>query len=51
MSILEWLPWVRERRTRELAEEMRSHIEMDAADRVARGESPARRKSSTRSTA
>ncbi|HEY2376409.1 MAG TPA: ABC transporter permease [Gemmatimonadaceae bacterium] len=40
MSILEWLPWVRERRTRELADELRAHLEMAEADRVARGESP-----------
>jgi len=39
MSIFEWLPWLRARRTRELAEEMRIHLEMDAADRIARGES------------
>jgi predicted permease len=40
MSLLEWLPWVRERRTRELADELREHLEMAAADRIARGESP-----------
>ncbi len=38
--MLEWLPWVRARRSRELAEEIRAHLEMAEADRVARGESP-----------
>ena len=41
MSLLDWLPWVRERRTRELADELRAHLEMAEADFVARGESPA----------
>jgi predicted permease len=41
MSLLEWLPWVRDRRTRELAEELRTHLEMAQADRMARGESAA----------
>jgi putative ABC transport system permease protein len=40
MSLLEWLPWVRERRTRELANELRAHLDMAEADRIARGESP-----------
>ena len=38
MSMFEWLPWVRDRRTRELADEFRAHLEMAEADRVARGE-------------
>ena len=38
MSLLDWLPWVRARRTRELADEIRAHLEMATADRVARGE-------------
>jgi macrolide transport system ATP-binding/permease protein len=41
MSLLEWLPWIRDRRTRELAEELRTHLEMAQADRMARGESAA----------
>jgi predicted permease len=40
MSLLDWLPWVRERRTKELADEMRVHLEMAESDRIARGESP-----------
>lgn len=40
MSILEWLPWVRNRRSKELADEIRAHLEMAEADRIARGESP-----------
>jgi putative ABC transport system permease protein len=40
MSILEWLPWVRTRRSEELADELRAHLEMAEADRVARGELP-----------
>ncbi|HEX8944471.1 MAG TPA: ABC transporter permease [Gemmatimonadaceae bacterium] len=40
MSLLDWLPWVRERRTEELADELRAHLEMAQADRIARGESP-----------
>jgi len=40
MSVLDWLPWVRERRTNELADEMRVHLEMAESDRMARGESP-----------
>ena len=40
MSILEWLPWVRERRTKELADELQMHLEMAEADRIAAGESP-----------
>jgi putative ABC transport system permease protein len=39
MNPFEWLPWIRARRTRELADEMRVHLEMAEADRVARGES------------
>lgn len=37
----EWLPWVRTRRGDELAEELRTHLAMAEADRVARGEQPA----------
>ena len=48
MSILELLPWVRERRTRELADELRAHLEMAEADRIARGESPAHAAASAR---
>src|SRR5690348_10559106 len=40
MSVRDWLPWVRDRRTSELADEMRTHLEMAIADRLARGESP-----------
>ena len=40
MSVFEWLPWVRARRTRELADELRAHLEMAETDRIARGESP-----------
>lgn len=40
MSLADWLPWLRERHTRELADELRTHLEMAQADRVARGESP-----------
>ena len=40
MSISDWLPWTRRRRTRELAEELRMHLEMAEADRVARGAAP-----------
>jgi putative ABC transport system permease protein len=40
-SFLDWLPWVRERRTRELADELRAHLEIATAERIARGESPA----------
>jgi putative ABC transport system permease protein len=39
MTLIEWLPWVRERRTRELADELRAHLEMAETDRIARGES------------
>ena len=38
--MLGWLPWLRDRRTNELADELRAHLEMAEADRVARGESP-----------
>jgi predicted permease len=41
MSLSDLLPWVRDRRTRELSDEMRAHLEMATADRIARGESPA----------
>ena len=41
MSILEWLPRRRARRADELAEEMRTHLDMAIAERIARGESPA----------
>ncbi|HEX4684525.1 MAG TPA: ABC transporter permease, partial [Gemmatimonadaceae bacterium] len=43
MSVIDWLawlPWLRERRTRELADELQAHLEMAEADLVARGESP-----------
>ena len=40
MSFSDWLPWTRARRTRELADELRAHLELAEADRVARGESP-----------
>jgi putative ABC transport system permease protein len=40
MSFRDWLPWIRAQRTRELDDEFRAHLEMAAADRVARGESP-----------
>ena len=40
MGIVDWLPWVRERRTAELEDEIRTHLEMAIADRIARGESP-----------
>ena len=39
MRLLAWLPWVRARRSEELADEIRTHLEMAIADRVARGES------------
>src|SRR4029077_19423053 len=39
MNLFEWLPLSRARRTRELADEMRVHLEMAEADRVGRGES------------
>ncbi len=39
MRYLAW-PWNRARRTDELAGELREHLEMAAADRVARGEAP-----------
>ena len=43
MSILErvadWLPWRRARRTEELSDELRTHLDMAIADRIARGES------------
>ena len=40
MSLLDFLPWVRDRRTQELADELRAHLEMAEADLIARGESP-----------
>ncbi len=40
MSFFDWLPWVRDRRTRELADELRTHLEIATAERIARGESP-----------
>ncbi|HET7374126.1 MAG TPA: ABC transporter permease [Gemmatimonadaceae bacterium] len=40
MSLSDWLPWTRARRTRELADELRAHLELAEADRIARGESP-----------
>ena len=39
--LFEWLPWVRARRGDELAEELRTHLAMAEADRVARGQEPA----------
>ncbi|HEY4219479.1 MAG TPA: ABC transporter permease [Gemmatimonadaceae bacterium] len=46
MSILErvtawlpWIPWHRARRTDELSDELRAHLDMAIADRIARGES------------
>jgi len=39
MSVFRW-PWNRDRQTDDLADEFRAHIEMAAADRVARGEAP-----------
>jgi putative ABC transport system permease protein len=41
MSVADWVPWLRDRRTDELNDEMLAHLEMAAADRIARGESPA----------
>ncbi|MFI5228233.1 MAG: ADOP family duplicated permease [Gemmatimonadales bacterium] len=38
MSLFEWLPWRRARRTRELADELRMHLDMAEADRLGRGE-------------
>ena len=40
MSVFDFLPWNRERRTRELADELRAHLEMAEADRMSRGASP-----------
>ena len=40
MSIRDWWPWARERRTHELADELRAHLDMAQADRIARGETP-----------
>ncbi len=40
MSMLGWFMRLRERRTRELADELQAHLEMAEADRIARGESP-----------
>ena len=40
MSLSDWVPWVRARRTAELADELRAHLEMAEAERIARGESP-----------
>jgi predicted permease len=40
MSLRDWLPWFRARQTAELADELREHLEMAQADRIARGESP-----------
>ena len=40
MSLRDWWPWARERRTDELADELRAHLDMAEADRIARGESP-----------
>ncbi|HEY6829084.1 MAG TPA: permease prefix domain 1-containing protein, partial [Gemmatimonadaceae bacterium] len=41
MSLGDWLPWRRAHRGEELSDEIRAHLEMATADRVARGESPA----------
>jgi putative ABC transport system permease protein len=38
MSLFDWLPWARARRSEELADELRAHLEMAEADRIARGE-------------
>ena len=40
MRLPPWFPGVRARRERELAEELRTHLYLAEADRVARGESP-----------
>ena len=41
MKLFEWTPWRRARRDEELDEEIRAHLRMAEAHRVARGESPA----------
>lgn len=41
MKLDGWIPWRRARRDEELDEEIRAHLRMAEADRVARGESPA----------
>lgn len=33
-GLFEWLPWVRARRSRELANELRAHLDMAEADRT-----------------
>jgi putative ABC transport system permease protein len=38
--LFDWLPWRRARRTDELSDELRTHLDMAVADRIARGESP-----------
>jgi len=38
--MMAWWPFRRPGRSALLAEELRSHLEMDEADRVARGETP-----------
>ena len=38
--VLDWLPWRRARSTEELSDELRTHLDMAIADRIARGESP-----------
>ncbi|MEP6496165.1 MAG: permease prefix domain 1-containing protein [bacterium] len=38
--VCKWLPWRRAQRTDELSNELRTHLDMAIADRVARGESP-----------
>jgi predicted permease len=48
MSLFEWLPWVRARRSAELADELRTHLEMAAEDRVRRGEAPVDAKANAR---
>ena len=38
--LFDWLPWRRARHTDELSEELRTHLDLAIADRIARGESP-----------
>src|ERR1700730_2160454 len=46
---LPWLfPWKRKRREEELDEELRAHLRMAEADRIARGESPEQAAASAR---
>ena len=39
MSVFDWFPWTRRRRTQELADELHAHLEMAELDRIARGDS------------